>query len=123
MPVLIDDRVDVALAIEADGVHIGQTDMPIAIAKRLLPPHAIIGMTCNTPEHVMQAVKDGADYVGLGPVWLTQTKQVNKPAVGPRGIARMLEALEGSTVRSVAIGMWLNLVQFSGLKHILIVTT
>ena len=76
VPILINDRIDIALAIGADGVHIGQTDMPVDVARRLLPENAIIGMTCNTIEHVRKAVQDGVDYVGLGPVWATQTKKV-----------------------------------------------
>ncbi|KAI0356149.1 Hydroxyethylthiazole kinase [Trametes cingulata] len=103
VPILINDRIDIALAIGADGVHIGQTDMPVDIARRLLPPNAIIGMTCNTPEHVKKAVQDGVDYVGLGPVWTTQTKKVAHPVVGVRGIGELLDVLQGSNVKAVAI--------------------
>ncbi|EMD37498.1 hypothetical protein CERSUDRAFT_105469 [Gelatoporia subvermispora B] len=103
VPILINDRIDIALAMGADGIHIGQTDMPIAIARALLPPNSIIGMTCNTPEHVRQAVKDGADYVGIGPVWATQTKKVAHPVVGVRGLGEMLEVLDGTDVKAVAI--------------------
>ncbi|KAI0330153.1 Hydroxyethylthiazole kinase [Cubamyces sp. BRFM 1775] len=103
VPILINDRIDIALAIGADGVHIGQTDMPVEIARRLLPPNAIIGMTCNTVEHVKKAVQDRVDYVGLGPVWATQTKKVAHPVVGVRGIGELLSALEGSDVKAVAI--------------------
>ncbi|OCH93095.1 TMP-TENI-domain-containing protein, partial [Obba rivulosa] len=103
VPILINDRVDIALAMGADGVHIGQTDMPISIARSLLPPNAIIGMTCNTAEHVRQAVKDGADYVGIGPVWATQTKKVAHPVVGVRGLGEMLEVLDGTDIKAVAI--------------------
>ena len=104
MPVIIDDRVDIALAMGADGVHLGQTDMPVPIARALLPPGAIIGKTCNTPEHVRVAVAEGADYVGLGPVWGTLTKKVSSPVVGPKGIGEMLEVLDGTDVKAVAIG-------------------
>ncbi|OSX66223.1 hypothetical protein POSPLADRAFT_1132039 [Postia placenta MAD-698-R-SB12] len=103
VPILINDRLDIALAIGADGVHIGQTDMPIAVAKALLPPGAIIGMTCNTPAHVAQAVKDGADYVGVGPVFATQTKNVASPMLGVRGLQDILAPLEGTNVKAVAI--------------------
>lgn len=88
----------------ADGVHIGQTDMPVPIARSLLHPGSIIGKTCNTPEHVRVAVQEGADYVGLGPVWGTRTKKVSSPAVGPRGIGEMLQMLNGTDVKAVAIG-------------------
>lgn len=88
----------------ADGVHLGQTDMPVPIARALLPPGSIIGKTCNTPEHVRVAVAEGADYVGLGPVWGTKTKKVSSPVVGPKGIGEMLEVLDGTDVKAVAIG-------------------
>lgn len=104
VPILINDRIDIALAINADGVHLGQSDMPTSVARKLLPPGSIVGMTCNTPEHVREAVKSGADYVGLGPVWGTKTKDVKHPILGPRGIARLLSELEGTNVKSVAIG-------------------
>lgn len=87
-------------------MHLGQTDMPISVARNLLPQGTIIGVTCNTPEHVRKAVQDGADYVGLGPVWGTKTKNVKHPILGPRGIARvLLSELEGTHVKSVAIGI------------------
>ena len=104
VPLLINDRLDIALAVGAHGVHLGQTDMPLHIARRLLPPNAIIGKTCNNVEHVTQAVEEGVDYVGLGPVWGTKTKDVTAPLTGPRGIGVMLDALEGSEVKAVAIG-------------------
>ncbi|KAI0829695.1 Hydroxyethylthiazole kinase [Trametes gibbosa] len=103
VPILINDRIDIALAMGADGVHIGQTDMPVDVARKLLPPNAIIGMTCNTVDHVKKAVQDGVDYVGLGPVWATQTKKVVHPVVGVRGIGELLDVLHGSTVKAVAI--------------------
>ena len=104
VPILINDRLDIALAMDADGVHIGQTDMPIAEARKLLPADAIIGMTYNTPEHVRQAVKDGADYVGIGPAWTTQTKKDLSTIVGVRGLGYMLKELDGTQVKAVAIG-------------------
>ncbi|KZT71053.1 HK-domain-containing protein [Daedalea quercina L-15889] len=104
VPILINDRIDIALAMGADGVHIGQTDMPIAVARSLLPPSAVIGVTCNTPEHVRQAVEDGADYVGVGPAWTTQTKKNLNAIVGIRGLGMMLRELDGTQVKAVAIG-------------------
>ncbi|KAI0793245.1 Hydroxyethylthiazole kinase [Abortiporus biennis] len=103
VPILINDRIDIALAIKADGVHLGQSDMPISIARSLLPPNSIIGLTCNNAEHVTKAIEDGADYVGLGPVWATATKDVKNPTVGPRGIGKLVHLLEGTDVKSVAI--------------------
>ena len=104
VPVLIDDRVDIALAMGADGVHLGQSDMPVPVARKLLPPGSVIGKTCNTVEHVRKAVEEGADYVGLGPVWGTGTKKdVKFPPAGPKGMSDLLEPLEGTNVKAVAI--------------------
>ncbi|OBZ68095.1 putative thiamine biosynthetic bifunctional enzyme [Grifola frondosa] len=115
VPILINDRLDIALAIGADGVHLGQTDMPIAVARSMLPPNSIIGMTCNTVEHVRKAVQDGADYVGVGPVWTTQTKKVTSPIVGVRGMGEMLKALDGTNVKAVAIAG----IKFTNVLHCL----
>lgn len=101
---LINDRIDIALAVGADGVHLGQTDMPVSIARKLLPDGSIIGLSCNTSEHVRQAVASGVDYIGIGPVWNTQTKDLTSPVIGVRGIGEMLECLAGSNVKAVAIG-------------------
>ena len=78
--------------------------MPVEIARKLLPSNAIIGMTCNSVEHVKKAVEDGVDYVGLGAVWATQTKKLTSPIVGVRGLGALLDALEESDVKAVAIG-------------------
>ncbi|KAI0320771.1 thiamine biosynthetic bifunctional enzyme [Amylostereum chailletii] len=106
VPVLINDRIDIALACNAAGVHIGQTDMPIDIVQQLLPAHAIIGVSCTNVEHARKAVADGADYVGLGAVFSTSTKDVSEPGrvCGMNGVRDMLAVLEGSGVKTVAIG-------------------
>jgi len=108
VPVIVNDRVDVALASGAAGVHLGQTDMPFAIARRLLPPSALIGVSCTTPEHVRRAVDDGADYVGLGAVYATSTKDVSAPGrvAGIAGVRGMLGVLDGTGVKAVAIGTY-----------------
>lgn len=104
IPLLINDRIDVALAIGAAGVHLGQTDMPVEQARRLLPPNAIIGVSCNTVAHVQDAVRARVDYIGIGAVWGTQTKKLTSPIIGVRGVGAMLEALAGTHIRAVAIG-------------------
>ena len=103
---LINDRLDIALACKAAGVHLGQTDMPISVARALLPPNSIIGISCTTVEHAKKAVEDGADYVGLGAVYGTNTKDVTAPGKvkGVKGIREMLSVLEGTGMKSVAIG-------------------
>ena len=106
VPVIINDRVDIALASGAAGVHLGQTDMPFAIACKLMPPSAIIGVSCTTPEHARKTIKEGADYVGLGAVYAMRTKDVSAQGrvCGIAGVRAMLGVLEGSGVKSVAIG-------------------
>ena len=71
--------------------------MPVSVARSLLPPTSVIGVSCNTVEHVKMAVNDGVDYVGIGPVWTTQTKKLTSPILGVRGIGELLEALDGDT--------------------------
>ena len=80
--------------------------MPVAIARKLLPPRAIIGVSCTTPEHVRKAVEDGADYVGLGAVYATSTKYVSAPGrmCGIAGVRTMLSVLKGTRIQAVAIG-------------------
>lgn len=92
------------MAVEADGVHLGQSDMPVSIARKLLPKGSIIGVSCNTIQDAKNAVRDGADYVGIGPVWFTKTKSNLKPVIGPRGAAEILETFSNTQIKAVAIG-------------------
>lgn len=101
---VINDRIDVALAVNADGVHLGQTDMSVRDAQRVLPPGSIIGVSCNNVGHIKQAIEDGVDYVGIGAVYGTQTKKLSQPIIGVRGVGAMLAALDGTRIKSVAIG-------------------
>lgn len=74
VPLIIDDRVDVALAIDADGVHVGQSDMPVSIARKLMGADKIIGATAKTVKQAQEAFKQGADYLGVGAIFPTTTK-------------------------------------------------
>lgn len=78
--------------------------MPIEVARKLLPVNTIIGISCNTREEVERAVSAGADYVGIGPVYATSTKQVTNTLLGPRNLGDILIALENTNINSVAIG-------------------
>ncbi|HHW15472.1 MAG TPA: thiamine phosphate synthase [Firmicutes bacterium] len=71
---IVNDRIDVALAVEADGAHIGQKDMPASLARQILGPRRILGISAETVEEAVQAERDGADYLGLGPIFPTTTK-------------------------------------------------
>lgn len=74
VPLIINDRVDIALAVDADGVHLGQKDIPAATAREILGPNKIIGVSAYNAELAIQAQKDGADYIGVGDVFGTSTK-------------------------------------------------
>lgn len=104
VPLLINDRVDIALAVGAAGVHVGQDDMQVKDARALLPPGAIVGVSCNSADDVRRARADGADYVGIGAVYGTMTKNVKNPLLGPRAVGALLALLDGSHIRAVAIG-------------------
>lgn len=71
---IINDHVDIALAVDADGIHLGQDDLPVHAARTLLGEHKIIGVSTSRIEQARQAVRDGADYIGAGPVFPTATK-------------------------------------------------
>lgn len=73
VPLLINDRIDVCLAVGAEGVHIGQDDMKLEDAKRMLPENAIIGVTASSLEEAQTAIAAGADYLGLGTMFATAT--------------------------------------------------
>lgn len=79
VPLIIDDRIDVMLAVDAAGVHVGQSDMPAAVARKLIGPDKILGVSAGTLEEAVQAEKDGADYLGVGAVFPTQTKKDADP--------------------------------------------
>ncbi|MEE1283022.1 MAG: thiamine phosphate synthase [Acutalibacteraceae bacterium] len=74
IPLIIDDRVDVALAINAEGVHVGQSDMPVELARKLMGENKIVGATAKTVEQAKEAFEQGADYLGVGAIYPTTTK-------------------------------------------------
>ncbi len=74
IPLIIDDRIDVAMAIEAEGVHLGQSDMPINTARKILGNNLIIGATAKTVPQALEAYEQGADYLGVGAIYPTTTK-------------------------------------------------
>jgi thiamine-phosphate pyrophosphorylase len=88
-PLIINDRLDVALAGEADGVHIGQEDMPYAVARNLMGPQAIIGLSVETWDDVVQAEELDVDYLGVSPIFETPTKTDTKGSWGMEGLARI----------------------------------
>lgn len=90
---LVNDRVHIAQAVGADGVHLGAEDLPLDAARRLLPA-AIIGGTCRDPESARAARRAGADYLGVGPVWGTTTKTGLPQPIGLAGLAAVCAAVD-----------------------------
>jgi thiamine-phosphate diphosphorylase len=91
---LINDRTDLALACDSDGVHLGPDDLSVADARRLLGPHKIIGASCGTPEEAIEAERVGADYIGTGAVFGTGTKSDAGAAIGIDGLKTVTHATE-----------------------------
>jgi thiamine-phosphate pyrophosphorylase len=100
--IIVNDRVDVALALKADGVHLGQDDLPADAARRILGANAIIGLSTHNPEQVRLAATMPVDYVAIGPIFATTTKQESDPPIGLEGLR--LARLAIGAIPLVAIG-------------------
>lgn len=98
---VVNDRLDVALAAGADGVHLGQDDLPAADARRLLGPHRLLGVSTHDVEQALRAERAGADYVGFGPIFETASKATGYPARGLDALAAVRAAVR---LPIVAIG-------------------
>ncbi len=98
---VVNDRLDVALALGADGAHLGQEDLPITAARPLCPPGFLIGVSTHSREQAEQAVAEGADYLGFGPVFPTRSKDNPWPTVG---IEQLAEVCRVVPLPVVAIG-------------------
>lgn len=101
VPLIINDRLNVALASQADGLHVGQSDMAVQEARHALGQHAIIGLSINTLDQLQGAPVELLDYVGLGPVFATGSKQDHAQPIGFDGLARLASVCQ---LPSVAIG-------------------
>jgi thiamine-phosphate diphosphorylase len=98
---IVNDRADIALMCGADGVHLGQDDLPVRSARRMLGSRAIIGVSAHNVSEAIQAEKDGADYVAIGPIYATTTK---KNAQTPKGLQAISEIKKRIHTPVVAIG-------------------
>ena len=120
IPLIINDRLDIMLAVGADGVHLGQQDIPVKIVRRLIGKDKIIGVSAHCPEEAEKAERDGADYLGVGAIFPTETKKdiiitpvdvlrkiketVSVPVVAIGGINQNnIKTLKGSHVDGVAV--------------------
>lgn len=106
IPLLINDHVGVAQAVGAEGVHLGQEDMDLQTARRILGPDAIIGVTANSLSEAVIAASGGADYLGIGTVYATPTKEDTKSIIGTAGVKNILHRLSSmdEAIPTVAIG-------------------
>ncbi|MBU3185068.1 thiamine phosphate synthase [Clostridium estertheticum] len=120
VPLIINDRIDIALAIDAAGVHLGQSDMPASIARSIIGNNKIIGISTSTVEEAREAEKEGADYVGVGAMFPTTTKEdasavsvhclkeikdiISIPVVAIGGIThKNIDLLKGTNIDGVAV--------------------
>lgn len=101
VPLLINDRVDVCLAVGAEGVHVGQEDMSLSQVRSLLGPDAIIGVTASSIEEAARAIDEGADYLGVGTMFATPTKTDTKSIIGTKGTQAILGACATGTAKPV----------------------
>ncbi len=110
---IVNDRVDIALASNADGVHIGQNDIDILMARKLLGSSKIIGVTANNSTDISEAIKNGCDYIGVGPVFKTLTKKNKEPL----GIEKIKALTKDINIPWFAIG-GINKTNISSLKNV-----
>jgi thiamine-phosphate pyrophosphorylase len=104
VPVLVNDRADVALAAGAAGAHLGADDVPLAALRRVVPPNFILGASAGTDDELAAIQHAGADYVGIGPVFATGSKADAGAAIGVDGFARLATAARHFGIPAVAIG-------------------
>ena len=101
VPLIVNDRADIALAVGADGTHFGQDDMPVAIGRSILSQETIIGASARTEEKILEAISEGADYIGFGPIYQTSSKS---NAETPKGLERLHRMCEIADCPVIAIG-------------------
>jgi thiamine-phosphate pyrophosphorylase len=101
VPLIINDRVPLAKVIGAQGVHVGQKDMPAREARKLIGSHMILGVSAASVKEAVQAEKDGADYIGVGPIFPTVSKEDADPPIGVQGLEEIFSAV---SIPIIAIG-------------------
>lgn len=98
---IVNDHLELALAVDADGVHVGQDDLPLEVVRELVGPTRMIGVSTHTPEQARAAVEGGADYIGVGPIYETRTKT---DVCAPVGLDYLRYVVENTDIPFVAIG-------------------
>ena len=102
IPFIVNDRLDIALAADADGVHVGQADLPASVVREIMGPARILGVSVDTVEEAILAEKDGADYLGVGPVF--EARETKPDAGEPLGVDRIARIRRRCGLPIVAIG-------------------
>ncbi len=97
---IVNDHADIALSVDADGVHLGQEDLPIKEARKIMGREKIIGISTHSLEQAIEAEAEGADYIGFGPIFCTTTKDAGEP----KGVEEMMEIKRQIRIPVVAIG-------------------
>ena len=101
VPLIVNDRADIALAASAAGAHFGQDDLPITVGRKILPPEMTIGASARTEERILEAISAGADYIGFGPIYQTSSKA---DAEMPKGLDALRRMSEIAQCPVIAIG-------------------
>jgi thiamine-phosphate pyrophosphorylase len=101
VPFIVNDHIDIALAVDADGIHLGQEDLPIQEARKIMGPNKIIGISTHALVEAVEAERNGADYIGVGPVYETKSKV---DVVDPVGLEYVREVTANVKIPFVAIG-------------------
>jgi thiamine-phosphate pyrophosphorylase len=102
VPFIVNDRLDIALAVDADGVHVGQADLPASVVRKIMGPGKILGVSVATVEEAIRAEKDGADYLGVGPVF--EARGTKPDTVEPLGVDCIARIRRRCRLPIVAIG-------------------
>jgi len=106
VPLIINDRLDIALACDADGLHLGQSDLPCGIARKILGKNKIIGLSVENMTDVMEANREDIDYIGISPVFSTSTKSDTAPALGLEGVRDITSIARCPCVAIGGINIW-----------------
>ena len=101
VPLIVNDRADIALAVGAAGAHFGQDDMPVSIGRQILSSKAILGASARTEEKILEAISEGADYIGFGPIYGTSSKA---DAEAAKGLGRLRRMCDIAACPVIAIG-------------------
>ncbi len=105
VPLIVNDRADIALAVGATGAHFGQDDMPVSIGRRILSAAAILGASARTEEKILEAISEGADYIGFGPIYGTSSKPDAEAAKGLERLRRMCDIAACPVIAIGGIGI------------------